>query len=74
MAGRTPDATAWTAFNQFQADVNRQTKSAHSTHALLCPKGGRLLVMVRKLIGEEAFRAGLKYILKNSHNKKHCRK
>ena len=44
-----------------QADVNHPDKiSTLFDPAIVYAKGGRLLVMVRKLIGEEAFRAGLK--------------
>ena len=44
-----------------QADVNHPDEiSTLFDPAIVYPKGGRLLVMVRKLIGEEAFRAGLK--------------
>ena len=44
-----------------QADVNHPDEiSALFDPAIVYAKGGRLLVMVRKLIGEEAFRAGLK--------------
>ena len=44
-----------------QADVNHPDEiSTLFDPAIVYAKGGRLLVMVRKLIGEEAFRAGLK--------------
>ena len=44
-----------------QADVNHPDEiSTLFDLAIVYAKGGRLLVMVRKLIGEEAFRAGLK--------------
>ena len=44
-----------------QADVNHPDEiSILFDPAIVYAKGGRLLVMVRKLIGEEAFRAGLK--------------
>ena len=44
-----------------QADVNHPDEiSALFDPAIVYAKGGRLLVMVRRLIGEEAFRAGLK--------------
>ena len=44
-----------------QADVNHLDEiSTLFDPAIVYAKGGRLLVMVRKLIGEEAFRAGLK--------------
>ena len=44
-----------------QADVNHPDEiSTLFDPAIVYAKGGRLLVMIRKLIGEEAFRAGLK--------------
>ena len=44
-----------------QADVNHPDEiSTLFDPAIVYAKGGRLLVMVRKLIGEEAFRTGLK--------------
>ena len=44
-----------------QADVNHPDEiSTLFDPAIVYAKGGRLLVMVRKLIGEDAFRAGLK--------------
>ena len=44
-----------------QADVNHPDEiSTLFDPAIVYAKGGRLLVMARKLIGEEAFRAGLK--------------
>ena len=44
-----------------QADVNHPDEiSTLFDPAIVYAKGGRLLVMVRRLIGEEAFRAGLK--------------
>ena len=44
-----------------QADINHPDEiSTLFDPAIVYAKGGRLLVMVRKLIGEEAFRAGLK--------------
>ena len=44
-----------------QADVNHPDEiSTLFDPAIVYAKGGRLLVMVRKLIGEEAFRSGLK--------------
>ena len=44
-----------------QSDVNHPDEiSTLFDPAIVYAKGGRLLVMVRKLIGEEAFRAGLK--------------
>ena len=44
-----------------QADVNHPDEiSTLFDPAIVYAKGGRLLVMVRKLIGEETFRAGLK--------------
>ena len=44
-----------------QVDVNHPDEiSTLFDPAIVYAKGGRLLVMVRKLIGEEAFRAGLK--------------
>ena len=44
-----------------QADVNHPDEiSTLFDPAIVYAKGGRLLFMVRKLIGEEAFRAGLK--------------
>ena len=44
-----------------RADVNHPDEiSTLFDPAIVYAKGGRLLVMVRKLIGEEAFRAGLK--------------
>ena len=44
-----------------QTDVNHPDEiSTLFDPAIVYAKGGRLLVMVRKLIGEEAFRAGLK--------------
>ena len=44
-----------------QADVNHPDEiSTLFDPAIVYAKGGRLLVMVRKLIGDEAFRAGLK--------------
>ena len=44
-----------------QADINHPDEiSTLFDAAIVYAKGGRLLVMVRKLIGEEAFRAGLK--------------
>ncbi|WP_338503435.1 M1 family metallopeptidase [Candidatus Minimicrobia sp. QA0096] len=44
-----------------QADVNHPDEiSTLFDPAIVYAKGGRLLAMVRKLIGEEAFRAGLK--------------
>ena len=44
-----------------QADVNHPDEiSTLFDPAIVYAKGGRLLVMVRKLIGEKAFRAGLK--------------
>ena len=44
-----------------QADVNHPDEiSTLFDPAIVYAKGGRLLVMVRKLIGEEAFRVGLK--------------
>ena len=44
-----------------QADVNHPDEiSTLFDPAIVYAKGGQLLVMVRKLIGEEAFRAGLK--------------
>ena len=44
-----------------QADVNHPDEiNTLFDPAIVYAKGGRLLVMVRKLIGEEAFRAGLK--------------
>ena len=44
-----------------QADVNHPDEiSTLFDPAIVYAKGGRLLVMVRKLIGEEVFRAGLK--------------
>ena len=44
-----------------QADVNHPDEiGTLFDPAIVYAKGGRLLVMVRKLIGEEAFRAGLK--------------
>ena len=44
-----------------QADVNNPDEiSTLFDPAIVYAKGGRLLVMVRKLIGEKAFRAGLK--------------
>ena len=52
-----------------QADVNHPDEiSTLFDPAIVYAKGGRLLVMVRKLIGEEAFRAGLKsYFEKFAH-------
>ena len=48
-----------------QADVNHPDEiSTLFDPAIVYAKGGRLLVMVRKLIGEEAFRAGLKSYFK----------
>ena len=44
-----------------QADVNHPDEiSTLFDPAIVYAKGGRLLIMIRKLIGEEAFRAGLK--------------
>ena len=44
-----------------QADVNHPDEiSTLFDPAIVYAKGGRLLVMIRKLIGEETFRAGLK--------------
>ena len=44
-----------------QADVNHPDEiSTLFDPAIVYAKGGRLLVMIRKLIGEEAFRTGLK--------------
>ena len=44
-----------------QADVNHPDEiSTLFDPAIVYAKGGRLLVMVRRLIGEEAFRIGLK--------------
>ena len=58
-----------------QADVNHPDEiSTLFDPAIVYAKGGRLLVMVRKLIGEEAFRAGLKSYFEKFAYKKHCRK
>lgn len=52
-----------------QADVNHPDEiSTLFDPAIVYAKGGRLLVMVRRLIGKEAFRAGLKaYFEKFAH-------